>query len=373
MANLLYKRFPLNLRPFNSERIIGDNSIAPGFQTLISAPVSNSIYEVGQTINIKAEVTTEQGSSITKVDFIINGQTFQTDTTAPYTFDWIPTKVGIQTIRVVALDTSGKNSEAEATISVLDLSNKLIGSPIGTPDLLCRTGEGINTLFDGDFSTALNTKAETKHTAWAGLDFGEGKQKNIGIFQFAIRVPDNLNNVSLMKTRLEGAKIYGANNVTWDKTGQKNDVTADIEGNLLYEITASDLENANINQMVSVAVSPNSDKAYRYVLIFFSGDSHGNCSEFQVYSKNETLSTSSLNEADFNAYVSNGNLLIKSSKREQIDLKLYDVRGMLVLEKEITISKEITNFRLPNTLSKNNIYILKIQNSTSFLTKKILN
>ncbi|MEN8857931.1 MAG: sulfatase-like hydrolase/transferase [Flavobacteriaceae bacterium] len=102
MANLLYKRFPLDMESFFSDRNIGDNSGILKFEVSVTSPANNTVFNLGEDIEIQAEATAEEGSSISQVSFRINGEVYQTDTTAPYSASWTPSVVGTYTIDAIA-------------------------------------------------------------------------------------------------------------------------------------------------------------------------------------------------------------------------------------------------------------------------------
>ncbi len=115
MAQLLYKRFPTDIKPFNEKRVIGDNhgtEIIKVFESSITAPLDNSSFELGKSIVLRANATAVKGTIIKKVLFRINGKFHELDRESPYEVTWKPRKVGSYTIDVMAI-----NSDYEKTIS----------------------------------------------------------------------------------------------------------------------------------------------------------------------------------------------------------------------------------------------------------------
>lgn len=288
MKALLHKHYPLNNRPYGQanmpEETIIDTAFNFGFENL----TDGEIIEIGADLTVEAKV----GSAFTAVALWLGDTNMGTLTSAP--FKWVLSDLAEKSHKLKLVATGGEGIIATDSITVIVSDYTFEGTPIGTPDAFCRTNENVATLFDGDVKTALNTQSDARNNVWAGIDFGEGVQKKIIALRLALRVPDNPANAPLMKSRLQGAKIYGANTVSWDESGQSNDVTADIEGNLLHEITAEDLADVNLEEIFKITVEANTDKAYRYVLIFFSDGSFGNCAEFGVYTEDMV---NSINEA----------------------------------------------------------------------------
>ncbi len=115
MAQLLYKRFPTDIKPFNEKRVIGDNhgtEIIKVFESSITAPQDNSSFELGKSIVLRANATAVKGTIIKKVLFRINGKFHELDRESLYEVTWKPRKVGSYTIDVMAM-----NSDYEKTIS----------------------------------------------------------------------------------------------------------------------------------------------------------------------------------------------------------------------------------------------------------------
>ncbi|GAL06721.1 chitinase [Photobacterium aphoticum] len=63
----------------------------------LTSPTSGTTVGLGKAINMAAEATSMSGT-VTKVEFLVNGRVVATDTSAPYTAQWIPGSVGSYTI-----------------------------------------------------------------------------------------------------------------------------------------------------------------------------------------------------------------------------------------------------------------------------------
>ncbi|WP_299046152.1 sulfatase-like hydrolase/transferase [uncultured Polaribacter sp.] len=111
MANLLYERFPLDMEPFNTKRDIGDNSELK-FEIAITSPTNNEVFDLNQQITIQAKATAKEGSTVSQVVFKINGEDYETDTTAPYSVTWSSNAEGVYRFTAEA-----SNSENQTTLS----------------------------------------------------------------------------------------------------------------------------------------------------------------------------------------------------------------------------------------------------------------
>lgn len=95
------------------------------FGVNLATPTDNQIFQEGENVQLYANATTDTGS-LTKVEFIINGQVYNQDTSAPYLLDWIPSAVGNYTIKAIAYNDSGKSiasSEVAITVTAVDKSD----------------------------------------------------------------------------------------------------------------------------------------------------------------------------------------------------------------------------------------------------------
>lgn len=244
---------------------------------------------------------------------------------------------------------------------------KLSGTVVGTPDNLTGVGETVSTLFDGDFATGFDTGSEAKNEAWAGLDFGEGVYKKISSLRFALRIPGNLANIGLMKERLAGAKIYGANTVTIEDP-TSNAVKADITDNLLYEIPLSIFDNVTVEEYVSVDISLNTDKSYRYILIFFDEASFGNCSEFEVYGTDGTTTdVEDLAVQSIAVYPNPSIGLFNVDVDNKAVYTVYNLSGVIVKKGTTTGA-----FELDLSNSAKGVYILEVETENGVVIERIV-
>lgn len=250
---------------------------------------------------------------------------------------------------------------------------KLTGTVVGTPDNLAGVGETVATIFDGDFATGFDTGPTAKNDAWAGLDFGEGVQKNLDSIRFSIRIPGNLANIGLMKERLAGTKIYGANTLTVADP-EANGMEADTTDNLLYVIPLSAFDTVTIEEWVNVKLLQNTEKSFRYILLFFDASSFGNISEFEVYGSEATVTAISTQRAPkpFNAFLSHEGLMIKSDKKVQASVEVYSMNGRLVAKQTQALNSGINQIKLSTTLDDNTLYVLRMKAGNEVYSQKIL-
>jgi len=88
------------------------------FQVSLISPINNESYEADKPIEISAEAFNDNGS-ISKVEFIINNQVFEEDTTSPYTVNYTPETEGTYTIQVIAYDENNESvSSQEISVEV---------------------------------------------------------------------------------------------------------------------------------------------------------------------------------------------------------------------------------------------------------------
>lgn len=83
----------------------------------ISEPINNSSYELGDVINLAATAT-DSDNNLSKINFKINDNFYNTDTTAPYGTTFTPTATGSYKIAAKAFDAEGLADEKFVTITV---------------------------------------------------------------------------------------------------------------------------------------------------------------------------------------------------------------------------------------------------------------
>ncbi|MCE7566797.1 chitinase [Aliivibrio fischeri] len=98
--------------------------------TALTSPITGSSLVLGKITQLKATATS-LSSSITKVDFLVNGVVIASDTTSPYSVNWTPAAIGAYTLSVEATDAQGNTALSTASsVSVVEQTlakHKLIG------------------------------------------------------------------------------------------------------------------------------------------------------------------------------------------------------------------------------------------------------
>lgn len=82
----------------------------------ITAPAAGATVALGKATSIQADATSLI-STVTKVDFLVNGSLVASDTSAPYSASWTPTAIGNYTLTSVVTDAQG-NSATSGGITV---------------------------------------------------------------------------------------------------------------------------------------------------------------------------------------------------------------------------------------------------------------
>ncbi|HZB51856.1 MAG TPA: LamG-like jellyroll fold domain-containing protein, partial [Mycobacteriales bacterium] len=95
-------------------------------ETSITAPATGATVDAG-TVTVTASAADNVG--VTAVDLVVDGSTVDTDTAAPYSFDW-SAAVGPHTLRTVAHDAAGNTGQSAAVaVTVLGPDTTAPGAP----------------------------------------------------------------------------------------------------------------------------------------------------------------------------------------------------------------------------------------------------
>ena len=101
-------------------QIIDLDIVKDPFRVSLAAPSNGDTYNVGENVKITADAV-DENSSISKVEFKINGVSIGEATAAPYTVDWVPNSSGSYTIKAIAFNANNQSvSSTEITINALD-------------------------------------------------------------------------------------------------------------------------------------------------------------------------------------------------------------------------------------------------------------
>lgn len=92
----------------------------------LTSPAPGQTVGLGKSVQFAADATS-LSASVKQVDFLVNGATVGTDTTAPYSFNWTAGAVGRYTVAAKAIDSTNSEVTSDAaTISVEEQTEKHI-------------------------------------------------------------------------------------------------------------------------------------------------------------------------------------------------------------------------------------------------------
>ncbi|PQJ76560.1 BNR-4 repeat-containing protein [Polaribacter glomeratus] len=99
-------------------QVIDLDIVQQPFNVSLSSPFNNQTFNTGETVALSANASTDTGV-ISKVDFKIDGSSFEEDTTAPYSVNWIPVTAGLYIIQAVAYNDKNESiSSSEITVTI---------------------------------------------------------------------------------------------------------------------------------------------------------------------------------------------------------------------------------------------------------------
>jgi len=106
----------------------------------VTSPVAGSAITSGtaQTVTATAAATTP-GATITSVQFLANGITLGTDTTAPYTAAWTPTSAGSYALTAIATDSFGTQTTSPAVAITVNAPGGGGGGGLTAPTIAITT------------------------------------------------------------------------------------------------------------------------------------------------------------------------------------------------------------------------------------------
>ena len=88
------------------------------FRVSLTSPLKNKVYDLNKNLEFAADAVDENGS-ISKVEFLIDGQVIGEDITSPYTLDWVPDTEGTFTTKAIAYNANNESvSSPEINIEV---------------------------------------------------------------------------------------------------------------------------------------------------------------------------------------------------------------------------------------------------------------
>ena len=162
----------------------------------------------GATTTISADASDTDGT-IVKVDFSLNNTLVSTDSSAPYTYDWMPSTSGSYIVKTIATDSNGKSNFDEISVTVDATIQTSSVSSIHDA-----------TIREGNPSSTGN---------WSRVDiYGRppGENLTVGVFKFNINSYASAAEIRDVKLRLypdavadTGAEltIFSASGDNWDE------------------------------------------------------------------------------------------------------------------------------------------------------------
>ncbi|MBW3698030.1 chitinase [Vibrio sp. T187] len=96
----------------------------------LTSPSSGQTVGLGKSVTLAADATSLT-STVKQVNFLLNGSVIGTDTTAPYSYSWVPSAIGSYTVSAQAEDTLGTQVISDAAalnvVEQTEKTHKLIG------------------------------------------------------------------------------------------------------------------------------------------------------------------------------------------------------------------------------------------------------
>lgn len=117
----------------------------------ITSPTNGEEFETGQLVEVQATATSTS-STISKVEFLVDGAVLLTDMESPYKFDWTPSDQGGHEVKVRAVDADGLSTTSSAVnvTIVAPTTNKRPVASFASPN------DGDQVTAPGNFSVRVN-------------------------------------------------------------------------------------------------------------------------------------------------------------------------------------------------------------------------
>ncbi|WP_396600658.1 BNR-4 repeat-containing protein [Algibacter sp. R77976] len=103
-------------------QIIDLDIVQEPFRVSVTSPFDGATYNVDDTVRLSANAI-DENSSISKVEFRVNGAFYDEDSTAPYTIDWLPNAIGAYTIQAVAYNASNETVSSNEIVVNIEIFN----------------------------------------------------------------------------------------------------------------------------------------------------------------------------------------------------------------------------------------------------------
>ena len=118
----------------------------------LTYPTAGLVGRVGQSLALEANANDSDGT-IVGVTFLLDETTvLGTDTSAPYTSSWTPALGGMNTIRAIARDNSGRTSSSSLTITVVSNSAPVAALTSPVAGAVLQTGQQVQLTANADDS-----------------------------------------------------------------------------------------------------------------------------------------------------------------------------------------------------------------------------
>jgi len=303
------------------------------FQVSLISPIKNESYEVDKPLEISAEAFNNNGS-VSKVEFIINNQIFEEDTTSPYTVNYTPDIEGTYTIKAIAYDENNATvSSQEINIEVFrrnanDLSGDIYRlKNVATGKYLTSSGSSI---IASDSDEGSDKEWQFVKAEVPGFDYYNIDSEVRGIIRFT----GGASNPGLVSTN------FGSPNTNVDKIWR---VIANNDGSFSFATRTSDrfLYHESDGSMTH---SSNTDDRSKWI------------------PESTTLSLENLNNTIHSSIKiypnpSNGNFMLKLNNINSATILIYNLLGKIVhSEKVNTEFIEIKNQKRFET----GVYMVKV-------------
>ncbi|MBF4244902.1 chitinase [Vibrio anguillarum] len=85
----------------------------------LTSPADNEVILAGSTILLSAQANDADGS-VVQVEFLVDGTSLGVVNQAPYSVEWVASKVGSTTLKAIATDNDNNSAESQINVSVSD-------------------------------------------------------------------------------------------------------------------------------------------------------------------------------------------------------------------------------------------------------------
>lgn len=134
----------------------------------ITSPADNAVFNVGETISIKATAGNPD-NSIEKVNFKINDAFYKTATTEPYEKSFVPNEPGFYKIAARAFDNDELQTEAYITVEVIASSSSSSSNDVSTS-----SSSSIEQLSSSSTNGASSSSGSIESQSSSSLESGTG-------------------------------------------------------------------------------------------------------------------------------------------------------------------------------------------------------